>query len=103
MAGVCETDFSGYPDCRMVFVQAQERALNLGSETELMIHTPLMYLNKAETFKLAKDCGVLDMVLEDSHTCYEGDRTVRHQWGYGCGGCPACKLRAKGYEDYLKL
>ncbi|WP_303850946.1 7-cyano-7-deazaguanine synthase QueC [Seleniivibrio woodruffii] len=103
VAGVCETDFSGYPDCRMVFVQAQERALNLGSETELMIHTPLMYLNKAETFKLAKDCGVLDMVLEDSHTCYEGDRTVRHQWGYGCGGCPACKLRAKGYEDYLKL
>jgi len=103
VTGVCETDYSGYPDCRMVFVQAQERALNLGSDTELMIHTPLMYLNKAETFKLAKDCGVLEMVLEDSHTCYAGDRTVRHEWGYGCGECPACKLRAKGYEDYLKL
>lgn len=103
VTGVCETDYSGYPDCRMVFVQAQERALNLGSDTELMIHTPLMYLNKAETFKLAKDCGVLDIVLEDSHTCYAGDRTVKHEWGFGCGECPACKLRAKGYEEYLKL
>ncbi len=103
VTGVCETDYSGYPDCRMVFVQAQERALNLGSDTELMIHTPLMYLNKAETFKLAKDCGVLDIVLEDSHTCYEGDRAVRYDWGYGCGSCPACKLRAKGYEEYLKM
>jgi len=101
VTGVCETDFSGYPDCRKVFTDAMENALNLGSETELVIHTPLMYLNKAQTFKLAEDCGVLDIVLEDSHTCYNGDRSVRHPWGYGCGECPACVLRAKGYEEYL--
>ncbi|MGE4319143.1 MAG: 7-cyano-7-deazaguanine synthase QueC [Deferribacterales bacterium] len=101
VTGVCETDYSGYPDCRSGFVSLMEESLNTGSECDIKIHTPLMHLNKAQTFKLAKDCGVLETVLEDSHTCYEGDRKHRHKWGYGCGRCPACRLRMKGYIEYM--
>ena len=101
VTGVCETDFSGYPDCREGFVLALENALNLGSESNIKFYYPLMRLNKAETFKLAQDEGVLDIVINESHTCYEGDRSRLFEWGYGCSECPACKLRAKGWSEYL--
>ncbi len=101
--GVCETDFSGYPDCRESFISSMQSSLQLGLETpELMIHRPLMNLSKAETFALAAECGGLEEVIELSHTCYEGNRKDRHVWGYGCGVCPACQLRAKGYQEYEK-
>ena len=98
IAGVCQTDYSGYPDCRQEFVHAIEYALKLGSEVDIRIMTPLMNLTKAEIFRLAKEEGVLDLVIEDSHTCYNGKR-VRHEWGWGCGECLACKLRAKGWKE----
>lgn len=98
--GVCQTDYSGYPDCRAQFVNELQTALNTGYLTEIRFVTPLMHLTKAETFALAKMKGFLEVVLEDSHTCYEGDRTQHHEWGYGCGECPACKLRKKGYEEF---
>jgi 7-cyano-7-deazaguanine synthase len=102
-AGVCETDYSGYPDCRHNFISQLAYALNVGYETSIFIETPLMFLNKAETFKLASDIGFLEQVLEDSHTCYNGDRTNRFEWGYGCGKCPSCELRAKGFEEFKDL
>jgi len=98
--GVCQTDYSGYPDCRKDFVIALQDSLNLGYVTNINIITPLMYRTKAETFKLAAQYDCLNLVIEDSHTCYNGDRTIRHHWGYGCGECGACKLRAKGWEEY---
>lgn len=101
--GVCETDYSGYPDCRETFVKKINETLNLGYETEIRIHTPLMFLTKGETFKLAEDLDVLRIVLEHSHTCYNGDRTRRNDWGLGCGECPACELRAKGWEEYTAV
>jgi 7-cyano-7-deazaguanine synthase len=101
--GQCETDYSGYPDCRQDFVISLQVALNLGRATKepVKFHTPLMHLTKAQTFGLANQCGRLNDVIELSHTCYEGDRTKRHEWGYGCGVCPACELRAKGYMEYV--
>ncbi len=101
--GVCETDYSGYPDCRSGFIQGLTDTLNQGSGTSLTTATPLMHLNKAETFELAKRFGALDVVIELSHTCYNGNRETKHDWGYGCGECPACELRAKGYEEFTKL
>jgi 7-cyano-7-deazaguanine synthase len=100
--GMCQTDYSGYPDCRDNFVKLLNRALVEGypSEPFPMFITPLMFLTKAETFALADAAGGLDDVIKLSHTCYEGDRTTRHPWGYGCGTCPACKLRAKGWDEY---
>jgi 7-cyano-7-deazaguanine synthase len=103
VTGVCQTDYSGYPDCREEFVQMLERALNVGYNTNIQIETPLMHLTKAETFLMAFEAGHLDTVLEMSHTCYNGDRTNRHEWGYGCGECPACKLRANGWDDFCKF
>jgi len=100
-AGVCQTDYSGYPDCRSDFVEAFQDALNLGYDTEIRVVAPLMDLTKAETFELADKVGFLDVVLEDSHTCYNGDRTVRHEWGYGCGSCPACQLRERGFHEFV--
>lgn len=100
VTGVCETDYSGYPDCRADFIAAITNTLNMGSASNLAVHAPLMRLNKAETFALADNLGALDTVVEMSHTCYEGDRAVRHAWGYGCGECPACVLRAKGWDEY---
>lgn len=99
--GVCQTDYSGYPDCREEFVNMLAETLNVGYLTNIVIETPLMYLTKADTFKLAEDFGFLQTVIEDSHTCYNGDRSKMHSWGRGCGECPACKLRAKGYEEFI--
>ena len=99
--GVCQTDYSGYPDCRADFIVMLEQALNLGYQTDIRIETPLMYLTKAETFELADQVGILPVVIEDSHTCYNGDREHRHEWGFGCGKCPACELRAKGYHEFV--
>ena len=101
ITGVCETDFSGYPDCRDEFIRSLEETLNLGYETNIKIYTPLMWLNKAETFALAKEVDFLTVVLEDSHTCYNGDHNTNFVWGYGCGECPACKLRANGFEAFI--
>lgn len=102
VTGVCQTDFSGYPDCRLAFVQQLEFALNVGYDTNIKIMTPLMNLNKAQTFALAEECGFLKVVVDESHTCYNGDRTNKHSWGAGCGECPACKLRETGYIDYVR-
>ncbi|PZQ87286.1 MAG: 7-cyano-7-deazaguanine synthase QueC [Leifsonia xyli] len=101
ITGVCETDYSGYPDCRDIFIRSLEETLNLGYETNIKIYTPLMWLNKAETFALAKAVDFLMVVLEDSHTCYNGDHNTNFVWGYGCGECPACKLRAAGFEAFV--
>jgi 7-cyano-7-deazaguanine synthase len=103
IGGMCETDYSGYPDCRRETIDAVERALALGMEAEFKIHTPLMRLSKAETWRLAKELGgqtLVDLTIEETVTCYQGDRSHRHAWGYGCGECPACELRAKGYEGF---
>lgn len=102
ITGVCETDYSGYPDCRDEFIRSLEETLNLGYQTNIKIHTPLMWLNKAETFALAKAVDFLTVVLEDSHTCYNGDHNTSFVWGYGCGECPACKLRANGFEAFIQ-
>jgi len=103
VGGMCETDYSGYPDCRDDTLKAQQLALSLGLDRRLTIETPLMWLTKAETFALAEELGgaaLLDLILEDTHSCYRGDRTRRHDWGYGCGACPACELRAAGWRDF---
>lgn len=100
VGGMCETDFSGYPDCRQEFVDMMELASNSGSNASIMIQTPLMHLTKAETFELADNLNVLQDVIHLSHTCYEGNRSDFHAWGYGCGQCPACVLRAKGYQEF---
>lgn len=101
ITGVCETDFSGYPDCRQVFITELEKALNLGAESTIKIETPLMYLTKAETWELAEEVGFLETVRDKSITCYNGVETM-NEWGMGCGECPSCKLRAKGYYEYIK-
>lgn len=104
VGGMCETDYSGYPDCRAETIEATARALSLGLAREVRVHTPLMKLDKAATWKLAEDlggAGLVNLIVEDSVTCYEGDRGQRHDWGYGCGACPACKLRAAGYLRYM--
>jgi 7-cyano-7-deazaguanine synthase len=101
--GVCETDYSGYPDCRDDTIKAMQVALNLGLESRFVLHTPLMWIDKAQTFALADQIGgeaLLDLVIEETHSCYNGDRTHRHAWGYGCGVCPACKLRAEGFLKF---
>ena len=104
VAGMCETDYSGYPDCRDVTVKAVQETLSLGMDRSFTIHTPLMWIDKAATFALAEEIGgaaFLDLVVEDSHSCYLGDRTRRHDGGYGCGQCPACQLRAKGFATFM--
>jgi 7-cyano-7-deazaguanine synthase len=103
VGGMCETDYSGYPDCRNETIRAVETALALGMDRRFTIHTPLMWIDKAATWKLAERLGGEDLVrliLEESHTCYLGERGARFDWGYGCGECPACRLRAAGYEKY---
>ena len=103
VGGMCETDYSGYPDCRQDTITATERALSLGMDASFKIHTPLMRLSKAETWRLAKELGgqaLVDLTIEETVTCYQGDRTQRHAWGYGCGECPACALRDKGYREF---
>ncbi len=103
VGGMCETDFSGYPDCRDETIKATGRALDLGMDTHFHIHTPLMRLDKAATWALAEQLGgaaLVGLTVEETVTCYEGDRTRRHDWGYGCGLCPACELRARGFARY---
>lgn len=99
--GVCETDYSGYPDCRSLFIGHMETALNVGYEVNIQFVTPLMHLTKAETFQLAEDSHCLQMVLKDSHTCYEGDHTTENIWGFGCGVCPSCLLRKQGFNEFI--
>ena len=103
VTGVCETDFSGYPDCRDDTMKAMQVALNLGLAQRLRIETPLMWIDKTATWQLAETLGgaaLVDLILEHTHTCYEGERGQRHGWGYGCGKCPACTLRARGWAGY---
>jgi 7-cyano-7-deazaguanine synthase len=104
VAGMCETDYSGYPDCRDDTVKAMQVALSLGLDKKVTIHTPLMWVDKAGTFTMARDIAgqaFLDLIVENTHTCYLGDRSRRHAWGYGCGTCPACDLRRQGYARFL--
>lgn len=104
VGGMCETDFSGYPDCRRDTIDAMAHALSLGLDRPVVIETPLMALTKADTWALAHDLGgepLVELILEASHTCYRGDRDHRHAWGYGCGDCPACELRAVGYGEWV--
>jgi 7-cyano-7-deazaguanine synthase len=106
VGGMCETDFSGYPDCRRDTMDAMEQALRLGMARPFRIETPLMWLTKAQTWALTEELGgraLVDLVLEDTHTCYLGERGERHAWGYGCGTCPACELRAKGFAEWAAV
>jgi 7-cyano-7-deazaguanine synthase len=103
VGGMCETDFSGYPDCRDDTVKALQVALNLGMDRRFVLHTPLMWIDKAETWRLAKTLGgdaLVDLIVAESHTCYLGERGALHPWGHGCGACPACALRAAGYARF---
>jgi 7-cyano-7-deazaguanine synthase len=111
VTGVCETDYSGYPDCRDDTMKAMQLALSLGMDQRFLIETPLMWIDKAATWELAHTLGaqsgvaaggqaLVDLIVEHTHTCYLGDRTRRHAWGYGCGACPACELRARGYMGF---
>ncbi len=99
VGGMCQTDYSGYPDCRRDFIDAMERALSLALDTKIRIHTPLMHLTKAETWRLARELDILDVIIELTHTDYNGDRSERHAWGYGRLDNPASILRARGYEE----
>ncbi len=102
VGGMCETDYSGYPDCRDDTIKAMQLALNLGMQRRFVLETPLMWIDKADTWALAERLGILDIVTEQTHTCYLGDRTHRHDWGYGCGTCPACELRRHGFEVWRR-
>ena len=106
VGGMCETDYSGYPDCRRATLDAMESALNLGMERDFVILTPLMTRTKAQTWAAAKQLGgeaLVDIVIDHSHTCYLGVRDDRHDWGFGCGTCPACDLRARGWNEWVAL
>jgi 7-cyano-7-deazaguanine synthase len=103
VGGMCETDYSGYPDCRDATLKSLQEAIGLGTEIPFIIETPLMWLSKAETWALAERLGgqaFVDLIIEETHTCYKGERGVRHDWGYGCGTCPACELRARGFAEW---
>ena len=103
VGGMCETDFSGYPDCRDDTMKALQVALNLGMERRFVLHTPLMWIDKRATWALAESLGgpdLVELIVADTHTCYFGERGRLHAWGHGCGECPACKLRAQGWEGY---
>ncbi len=103
VGGMCETDYSGYPDCRDDTIKALQVALSLGMNRRLVLHTPLMWRDKAATWELAHSLGgeaLVQLILEQTHSCYLGDRTHRHEWGYGCGTCPACELREAGWRRY---
>jgi 7-cyano-7-deazaguanine synthase len=103
VTGVCETDYSGYPDCRNDTIKALEVALNLGMDSSFVLHTPLMWIDKPATWVMARELGgaaLIELIREETHSCYLGVRDTRREWGYGCGDCPACDLRAKGWERY---
>jgi 7-cyano-7-deazaguanine synthase len=100
---MCETDFSGYPDCRDDTIKAVQVALGLGMDTRFTLETPLMWLTKAQTWQMARELGgdtLVELIVEETHTCYLGERTKKNAWGYGCGDCPACKLRQAGFLNY---
>jgi 7-cyano-7-deazaguanine synthase len=104
VGGMCETDYSGYPDCRDDTLKALQATLSLGMNHRFAIHTPLMWRDKAATWALARELGgngMVELIREESHSCYHGDRTQRHDWGYGCGACPACELRRAGWERFV--
>jgi 7-cyano-7-deazaguanine synthase len=103
VGGMCETDYSGYPECRDDTLKSLQVTLGLGLDQRMVIETPLMWIDKAQTWRLARALGgdtLVALITEDTHTCYLGDRRTRHAWGYGCGQCPACALRARGYEGF---
>jgi 7-cyano-7-deazaguanine synthase len=103
VGGMCETDYSGYPDCRDDTLKALQATLSLGMDHRFVIHTPLMWRDKAATWTLARDLGgdaLVELIREETHSCYRGDRSRRHDWGYGCGDCPACQLRRAGWEKF---
>ncbi len=103
VGGMCETDYSGYPDCRDETLKMLGKAIAMGTETDFIIETPLMHLTKARTWDLTERLGgmpLVDLIVEDTHSCYLGERGTRHDWGYGCGTCPACDLRAKGFKAW---
>jgi 7-cyano-7-deazaguanine synthase len=103
VTGVCETDYSGYPDCRDDTIKAMQVALGLGLERRLVIETPLMWIDKPRTWELAESLGgptLVELIRTRTHSCYMGDRSKEHEWGYGCGACPACELRKAGWEKY---
>jgi len=100
---MCETDFSGYPDCRDDAIKAVQVSMSLGMDKRFVVHTPLMWIDKAETWELSRKLGgdeLMELIVEETHTCYLGDRSNKHQWGYGCGTCPACELRGRGWEQF---
>ena len=103
VGGMCETDYSGYPDCRDDTLKSLQATINLGMESRLVFHTPLMWIDKAQTWGLADKLGgknLTDLIVEETHTCYLGDRDQKHDWGFGCGECPACELRSKGWKSW---
>ncbi|HWA01071.1 MAG TPA: 7-cyano-7-deazaguanine synthase QueC [Caulobacterales bacterium] len=103
VGGMCETDFSGYPDCRRATIDAMQSALSLGLDAPIAVETPLMFIDKGATWALARELGgaaLVELIVEHTHTCYAGDRSQRHAWGYGCGRCPACELRARGWAAF---
>ncbi|MEL4177612.1 7-cyano-7-deazaguanine synthase QueC [Roseateles sp. PN1] len=104
VGGMCETDYSGYPDCRDNTLKSLQVALSLGLDTPMTIETPLMFLTKAQTWALSEQLGgaaLNELIVDHTHTCYLGERTQRHAWGYGCGSCPACELRARGHAEFI--
>jgi len=103
VGGMCETDYSGYPDCRDATLQSLAKTLSLGTDTTYKIETPLMWLDKSQTWALAQELGasrLIELIIEHTHSCYKGERGLRHEWGYGCNACPACQLRANGYRKW---
>ena len=106
VGGMCETDFSGYPDCRDDTIKAMQLALNIGMDTRLNLVTPLMWKNKKQTWQLAAELGgqeLVDLIINETHTCYVGEHEKLNTWGFGCGKCPACLLRKKGFEEFISL
>jgi 7-cyano-7-deazaguanine synthase len=105
VGGMCETDYSGYPDCRDNTLKALQVAMSLGLDAPMVVETPLMWADKTRTWELAEQLGgdaLVELIRTETHTCYLGDRTRLHRWGYGCGRCPACELRRNGYETYAQ-
>lgn len=105
VGGMCETDFSGYPDCRRATIDAMQSALSLGLDRKLVLETPLMFIDKGATWALAHQLGgtdLVDLIRRETHTCYTGDRSTLHEWGHGCGTCPACELRARGWQEWTE-
>lgn len=103
VGGMCETDYSGYPDCRDNTLKSLQVAMSLGLDSPMVVETPLMWLDKAATWEMARDLGgeaLVELIQQDTHTCYKGDRSKQYDWGYGCGDCPACELRSKGFAAY---